>query len=252
MLAIESSHLTKWLGEKNRQRLILNNVSLKVAQGEFVGIMGPSGAGKSTLLKTLATLTPPTSGEVYLNGHRLNELKKSQIEGIRNQEIGFVFQDFNLVETLDVEKNLSLPLVLQGKKGSEVEIKIQQIAETFGLTSLLKSAPRELSIGQKQRVTTARAFIHQPKIVFADEPTGALDSKNAAQLLAYFEEMNQLQQTTILMVTHDPFAASFCQRILFFKDGQIFSEIIRRDTRESFFKKIIQMQGAMGGRLEDV
>lgn len=249
MKVLVGEHLVKIAGNKNNAQGILNNISLKVDAGEFLGVMGPSGAGKTTLLKILSGLEKPTSGKVFLKGEEITRLKDQPLRQLRNKDLGFIFQDFNLVETLTIKDNLLLPLIIGKKSLPEMETSLKEVANLFGLTPFLSHYPAEISIGQKQRVAAARALINQPDIIFADEPTGALDSRNATELLRYLEKINQEKDTTILMVTHDPFTASYCQRILFIKDGAIFSELVRKNSRKEFFQKILQMQAAIGGDL---
>lgn len=246
MPILVGENVTKSIGSGSQLREIIHPTSFVVEKGEFLGIMGPSGAGKSTLLKVMSTMLTPTGGKVFLNGENIARLKEKALGEIRNEQLGFVFQDFNLVENLTVEDNLALPLVI-GKKENILE-KVTKMSTVLGLKNLLKRYPKELSIGQKQRVAVGRALINEPDIIFADEPTGSLDSKNATELLRYLEKINQ-NQGTILMVTHDAYTASFCQRILFIKDGSIFSELFSNGNRQEFLKKILQMQAAIGGDL---
>lgn len=249
MKVLVGEHLVKIAGNKNNSQRILNNVSLKVEEGEFLGVMGPSGAGKTTLLKVLSAMEKPTSGKVFLKGEELTRLKEDQLRQLRNKDLGFIFQDFNLVDALTIKDNILLPLVIGKKKPEEMQASLEEVVTLFGLKVFLDHYPPEISIGQKQRVAAARALINQPEIIFADEPTGSLDSRNATELLRYLEKINQEKDATILMVTHDPFTASYCQRILFIKDGAIFSELVRNNSRKEFFQKILQMQAAIGGDL---
>ena len=216
----------------------LSDVCFTVTQGEYVAIMGESGSGKTTLLNILATLDRPTAGEVLLNGKNLNEVPSQQLAAFRRDHLGFVFQDFNLLDTFSLQDNILLPLVLARKSVSEMERRLKPLAEQLGLTPLLKKYPYEVSGGQKQRAAVARALITQPQIVLADEPTGALDSKTTAGLLYQFEEINRTGQT-ILMVTHSTKAASHARRVLFIKDGSVYHQLYRGDmNNEEFYQKI--------------
>lgn len=216
----------------------LKNVNFSVEQGEYVAIMGESGSGKTTLLNILASLDSPTSGTILLDGFDLSKLKESQRAEFRRDNLGFVFQEFNLLDTFSIEDNIYLPLVLQGKHHKEMKALLDPIAKQLGIDSLLKKFPYELSGGQKQRVAIARALITHPKIILADEPTGALDSKSSDELLSLFSQINEKGQT-ILMVTHSIKAASHASRVLFVKDGQIFHQIYRgNQTNEQFYQMI--------------
>lgn len=216
----------------------LKNVSFSVDEGEYVAIMGESGSGKTTLLNILAALDKPTSGSVKLAGEDLSTVKESKIASFRRDNLGFVFQDFNLLDTFSVEDNIYLPLVLAGVSYSEMKKRIEPIAERLGISDLLKKYPYEISGGQKQRAAVARALITNPKIILADEPTGALDSKASDELLSLFGRINQIGQT-ILMVTHSVKAASHAGRVLFIKDGEVFHQIYRgASTNEQMYQKI--------------
>lgn len=216
----------------------LKNVNFQVEKGEYVAIMGESGSGKTTLLNILAALDRPTGGSVLLDGHNLSDIKESDMAAFRRDELGFVFQDFNLLDTFPVEDNIYLPLVLAGKSYNEMKVRLTPIAEKLGITSLLKKYPYEISGGQKQRVAVARALITGPKLILADEPTGALDSKATDELLSLFNEVNATGQT-ILMVTHSVKAASHAGRVLFIKDGEVFHQIYRgQDSFSAQYQKI--------------
>lgn len=216
----------------------LKNVNFQVEKGEYVAIMGESGSGKTTLLNILAALDRPTGGSVFLDGHNLSDIKESDMAAFRRDELGFVFQDFNLLDTFPVEDNIYLPLVLAGKSYNEMKVRLAPIAEKLGITSLLKKYPYEISGGQKQRVAVARALITGPKLILADEPTGALDSKATDELLSLFNEVNATGQT-ILMVTHSVKAASHAGRVLFIKDGEVFHQIYRgQDSFSAQYQKI--------------
>lgn len=231
----------------------LTDVSFSVEQGEYVAIMGESGAGKTTLLNILAALDKPTSGEVLLRSKNIVRIPDKQLSAFRREHLGFVFQDFNLLDTFSVKDNILLPLVLSRKAVPEMEQRLAPIAAKLGITDILPKFPYEISGGQKQRAAVARALITQPELVLADEPTGALDSRSARMLLERLEELNQIRQTTILMVTHDAFTASCCHRVIFLRDGQIFLELSRGGMdRRAFFAQIIRVVSQLGGEMEDV
>lgn len=238
----------KSYGLKGNAQQVLQGIDLRVTEGEFVGIMGPSGSGKTTLLNTLATIDRPTDGQVFINEHEISKMKDSKLSNIRRQHLGFIFQDYNLLDTLTVKENILLPISLTKISKNQAETEFNAIAEMLGIRSLANKYPSEISGGEKQRTSAARALIHSPSIVFADEPTGALDSKAASNLLENLHEINQARQVTIVMVTHDPLASSYCSRVVFLKDGKVFSELYRGEkTRESFFKDILDMQAVLGG-----
>lgn len=233
--ALQKVYTTRFGGNKVEA---LKKVSFCVDTGEYVAIMGESGSGKTTLLNILAALDKPTNGTVYLDGQSLSDIKESKIAAFRRDNLGFVFQDFNLLDTFSLKDNIFLPLVLAGKHHSEMETRIKPIAEQLGITDILNKYPYEVSGGQKQRAAVARALITNPKLVLADEPTGALDSKATDELLRLFSEINQNGQT-ILMVTHSVKAASHASRVLFIKDGEVFHQLYRGDcTNEQLYQKI--------------
>lgn len=242
---VSVSGLRKTYGEKNeKQYEALKGIDFNVEQGEFVGIMGASGSGKTTLLNMLATLDQPTSGKVMINSQDVTTLKGDKIADFRANEIGFIFQDFNLLETLTAEENIALPLSLQGVKKSAINQAVTAVAETLSIQDLLKKYPTELSGGQKQRVAAARGIVHKPALLLGDEPTGALDSNSARELLELLTDINQKQNVSVLLVTHDPFSASFCNRILFIKDGVIGQEIRRNGvSRTEFYQDILEKLG---------
>ena len=240
--------LRKSFGLKGNAQQVLQGIDLRVIEGEFVGIMGPSGSGKTTLLNTLATIDRPTEGQVSIKGNEISKMRDSQLSDIRREHLGFIFQEYNLLDTLTVKENILLPVSLKKISKNQAETEFNAIAEILDIKELANKYPSEISGGQKQRTSAARALIHSPSIVFADEPTGALDSKAAANLLKNLHEINQARQVTIVMVTHDPLASSYCSRVVFLKDGRIFSELYRGEkTRESFFKEILDMQAVLGG-----
>ncbi len=242
---LKVEQVTKTYGKKNeKQYQALKGVDFSVEKGEFVGIMGASGSGKTTLLNILSTLDQPTSGNVFVNNQDITALKKNEMADFRGREIGFIFQDFNLLENLTNRENIALPLSLQNVKAKEIDDKVDKIANRLGIGQILDKYPAEVSGGQKQRVAAARALVHNPAILYGDEPTGALDSKSATELLETMADLNQKDQVSILMVTHDPFSASYAQRILFIKDGRIGKELKKENkTNKEFYQEIIAELG---------
>lgn len=250
---LEVKNIEKYYGNKSNLTKAIDNISFTVEKGEFVGIMGASGSGKSTLLNVISTIDRVTAGHIIVNGEDITKLKGNKLNKFRREELGFIFQDFNLLDTLTAYENIALALTIQKVNAREIDKRVNAIAEKLGIKEILKKYPYQVSGGQKQRIASARAIITNPKMVLADEPTGALDSKSARQLLENFELLNQKMSATILMVTHDAFTASYANRILFIKDGKIFNEIIKgNDTRKQFFEKIIEVQTLLGGDLNDV
>ena len=246
-------NIEKYYGNKDNITKAINNISFKVEKGEFVGIMGPSGSGKSTLLNCISTIDKVTTGSIKIDGQDITRLENRKLEDFRRDKLGFIFQDFNLLDTLTAFENISLALTIAGKKGKEVEGFVKSAAESLEIESVLNKYPYQMSGGQKQRVAAARAIVNNPKIILADEPTGALDSKAAKLLLNSMEKLNKELEATILMVTHDAFTASYANRILFIKDGKIFNEIIKgNDTRKEFFNRIIDVVTMLGGDSKDV
>lgn len=218
----------------------LNKVSFDVAEGEFIGIMGASGSGKTTLLNVLSTIDTPTSGDIWINGVNIRKLGGTSAADFRKDNLGFIFQEYFLLDSLTIRENISVPLTLQKLPPKKIESMVRNLAERFGIASQLNKYPNELSGGQRQRASAARAIVKQPSILFADEPTGALDSSSATELLHALQEANQELHTTILMVTHDSYAASFANRILIFKDGCIIKELCKRnDDRRAFYESIM-------------
>lgn len=218
----------------------LNKVSFDVAEGEFIGIMGASGSGKTTLLNVLSTIDTPTSGDIWINGVNIRKLNGTSAADFRKDNLGFIFQEYFLLDSLTIRENISVPLTLQKLPPKKIESMVRNLAERFGIASQLNKYPNELSGGQRQRASAARAIVKQPSILFADEPTGALDSSSATELLHALQEANQELHTTILMVTHDSYAASFANRILIFKDGCIIKELCKRnDDRRTFYESIM-------------
>ena len=220
ILSVEN--IEKYYGNKDNITKAIDNINFKVDKGEFVGIMGPSGSGKTTLLNCISTIDNVTTGSIVINGKDITKLKAKELEKFRRDELGFIFQDFNLLDTLTAYENIALALTIQGKKPKEIDALIKKVAKSLGIDGILNKFPYQISGGQKQRVASARAIVTNPSLILADEPTGALDSKSARMLLDSFESLNKDLEATILMVTHDAFTASYAHRILFIKDGKIF------------------------------
>lgn len=242
------SNIEKYYGNKGMVTKAVDNISFSVNKGEFIGIMGASGSGKTTLLNCISTIDTVTSGHIYVDGKNITTMKSKQLSAFRREQLGFVFQDFNLLDTLTAYENIALALTIIKTPVKQIEAKVNYVAKALGISEILKKYPYQLSGGQKQRVACARAIITQPSLILADEPTGALDSKSARMLLESFETLNHDLSATILMVTHDAFTASYCHRILFIKDGKIFNELIRgNSTRKEFFDKIISVVTLLGG-----
>ncbi|GAA0127356.1 ABC transporter ATP-binding protein [Clostridium senegalense] len=225
----------------------LDGISLTINNGEFVGIMGPSGSGKTTLLNILSGVDNKTSGEIIIKDKNISKMKKDELALFRRKNIGYIFQDFNLLDSLNLEENIALPLILDKLEPVKIEKKVHSLMTFFNIEDLKKKYPYHVSGGQKQRVAAARALINEPAIIFADEPTGNLDSKSANNVMETISSMNKDINSTILMVTHDPFAASFCKRIIFIKDGKIEIEIASNGDRKDFFDKILEVQSVIGG-----
>lgn len=250
---LEVQNIEKYYGNKSNLTKAIDNISFNVDKGEFVGIMGASGSGKTTLLNCISTIDRVTAGHIVVNQEDITKLKGNKLNKFRREELGFIFQDFNLLDTLTCYENIALALTIQRVNAREIDKRVNEIADKLEIKEILKKYPYQVSGGQKQRVASARAIITNPKLVLADEPTGALDSKSARQLLENFEFLNEKLQATILMVTHDAFTASYANRILFIKDGKIFNELIKgNDTRKQFFEKIIEVQTLLGGDLNNV
>lgn len=245
---LDVKNLQKYYGEKSVLTKAVNDISFFVEETEFVGIMGASGSGKTTLLNCISTIDIPTSGHVILDGTDIERINSTDMAAFRRTKLGFVFQDFNLIDALTMEENIGLALVINGRKKEEVKEKTFQIAKMLGIEDIMKKYPYEISGGQKQRCACARAIIHEPSLILADEPTGALDSHASGKLLKTLEELNEKKNATILMVTHDARSASFCKRVLFLKDGSIFNEIYRGDkTKTEFQSEIMNYLTVLGG-----
>ncbi|MGG2056405.1 ABC transporter ATP-binding protein [Lysinibacillus pakistanensis] len=225
----------------------LNQLSFDVEEGEFLAVMGPSGSGKTTLLNIISTIDEPTSGEIILDGLNPHKLNATELAYFRRRQLGFVFQDFNLLHMLTVEENIVLPLTLDQQPLEIMEERLAGIVEKLDLTSFLQKRPNEISGGQAQRTAIGRALIHNPSLILADEPTGNLDSNSSRDVLELLTKINKEKQTTIVMVTHDPIAASYCDRVLFIKDGEFFNEIYKDDRRQMFFQRILNVLSLLGG-----
>ena len=250
---LEVKNIEKYYGNKSNLTKAIDGIGFNVGEGEFVGIMGASGSGKTTLLNCISTIDRVTAGKIIINNQDITKLKGNKLNKFRREELGFIFQDFNLLDTLTAYENIALALTIQKVNSHEIDKKVKEIAQKLEISEILNKYPYQISGGQKQRVASARAIITNPKMVLADEPTGALDSKSARQLLETFEHLNQKLGATILMVTHDAFTASYAERIIFIKDGKIFNELVKgEDTRKQFFEKIIEVQTLLGGDLNDV
>lgn len=251
MAILEVSNVSKIYTGKV-QHTALEHIDFTLEKGEFVGVMGPSGSGKSTFLNCVATIDTPTKGSIKINGQEPHKLKEEQLAQFRRKELGFVFQDFNLVSTLTVRENILLPLVLDCKGMEEMEQKLEEISHLLSIEEILKKRIYEISGGQAQRVAIARALMNNPSILLADEPTGNLDSKSVKSVMNIFTGINKTLNTSILMVTHDAYVASFCERVIFIKDGRLYHEIHRGDQQSVFYQKIIDMLSFLGGGMDDV
>lgn len=247
---LKVEHLEKYYGNKGNITRAIDDISFDVAEGEYIGIMGASGSGKTTLLNCISTIDSATAGHIYLEGEDLTTLKSSQLERFRREKLGFIFQDFNLLDTLTGFENIALALTIMKVPAKEIGQRVQKVAELLNITDVLSKHPYQMSRGQRQRVASARAIVTNPSMILADEPTGALDSKSARMLLESFRKLNDEIQATILMVTHDAFTASYCKRILFIKDGKLFNELIRgTESRKEFFDRIMEVIALLGGDL---
>ncbi len=253
MSVVIVSHVEKFYGNQGNITQALNDISFAVEKQEFTAVMGASGSGKTTLLNVISTIDAVSAGNIEINGNGICELRENELAEFRKKELGFIFQDFNLLDTLTAYENISLALTIQRVSPAKIHKSVKEIAEKLGIEDVLEKYPYQMSGGQKQRVACARAMITNPQIVMADEPTGALDSKSARMLLESFQYLNQQMAATILMVTHDAFTASYANRILFIKDGKLFNELVKgRDTRKEFFNRIIEVVTLLGGELNDV
>ncbi len=243
---LKVNHLNKIYNGKNQYQA-LTDINMAVETGEFIGVMGPSGSGKTTFLNLISTIDHPTSGEVIINGKQPYKINKEKLAEFRRSELGFVFQDFNLLSTLTIEENIILPLALAKEKPSIIEEKVTNVTKKLNIDQILNRRTFEVSGGQLQRAAIARAIIHKPSLLLADEPTGNLDSSSSQSVLDAMLEINQREKTTMFMVTHDPFAASYCDRVLFIKDGKLYNEIHKGDNRQVFFQQIMDVLSMLGG-----
>lgn len=249
---LEVAHLEKVYGALGNVTRALNDVSFTVNRGEFVGIMGASGSGKSTLLNCVSTIDSATSGTIRINGQDVTRMKQAKLSQFRREELGFIFQDSNLLDTLTARENIALPLTIARTNSTEISTRVQDVAARLSISQVLDKYPYQMSGGQQQRVAAARALVTDPTMIMADEPTGALDSKSARLLLESLEALNRRLRATVLMVTHDSFAASYTSRVLFIRDGKIFTELRRGDTdRREFFDRIMEVVAMMGGEGSD-
>ncbi|WP_102262349.1 ABC transporter ATP-binding protein [Mesobacillus jeotgali] len=248
MIVLEANKLYKTYGNKFNKQEVLKGLDIKIQKGEFLSIMGASGSGKTTLLNVLSSIDRVSDGSIKIEGNEITRMKEKQLAQFRKHHLGFIFQDYNLLDTLTVKENILLPLSISKTPKKEADQKFEALAAELGIIDIQNKYPNEISGGQKQRTSAARAFIHEPSIIFADEPTGALDSKSASDLLNKLSELNLKRTATIAMVTHDPVAASYSSRVIFIKDGQIFTELVKGDQgRQAFFKDIMKTQGVLGG-----
>lgn len=249
---LEVKNVEKYYGSKTALTKAVDNISFSVSSGEFVAIMGASGSGKTTLLNLISTIDKVTSGNILVEDVDITKLKGNKLNAFRREKLGFIFQDFNLLDTLTGYENIALSLSIQNVKEKEIEKRINDIATKLNIKKILDKYPYQMSGGEKQRIASARAIIINPKLILADEPTGALDSKSSRQLLDSFDYLNKELKSTILMVTHDTFSASFASRVIFIKDGKIFNEINKGDlSRKEFFENIIEVLTLLGGEIDD-
>jgi putative ABC transport system ATP-binding protein len=250
---LDIRNVEKYYGNKGNVVKAIDDMSFQVLKGEFVGVMGPSGSGKTTLLNTISTIDEVSSGYIYIDGTDLTKINQKDIAKFRRENLGFIFQDFNLLDTLTIHENIALALTIKRHKKQEIDSKVKAVAEELGIGDILQKYPYEVSGGQKQRCACARALITDPKLILADEPTGALDSRSAQMLIEMISHLNKELGATILMVTHDSFTASYCDRILFIKDGKIFTELLKgQNTRKQFFNQILDVVALLGGDVRDV
>ena len=250
---VHVEYIEKYYGNKGNVTKAIDGISFDIYEGEFVGIMGPSGSGKSTLLNCVSTIDVVTGGHIYIDQQDITTLKKSKLSEYRRNQLGFIFQDFNLLDTLTGFENIALALTINKEKAVSITSQVNNVARILGIEDVLDKYPYQMSGGQQQRVACARALVTNPKLILADEPTGALDSKSSRVLLETLGKMNQDMKATIMMVTHDTFTASYCDRILFIKDGKIFNELIKgNDTRKQFFERIMDVVSLLGGDMSDV
>ncbi|GAB3800935.1 ABC transporter ATP-binding protein [Virgibacillus kimchii] len=248
MTILEATKIHKSFGSKFNRQEVLQGIDLHVERGEFLSIMGASGSGKTTLLNVLSSIDHMTKGSILIDGKELSDMKEKQLAAFRKNYLGFIFQEYNLLDTLTVKENILLPLSVKKVSKKEANQKFRQVTTDLGIWDIKDKYPNEISGGQKQRTSAARAFIHDPGIIFADEPTGALDSKAASDLLNKLSDLNGKSGASIVMVTHDPLAASYSSRVVFIKDGQIYTQLNKGDeSRQEFFQDILKTQAVLGG-----
>jgi putative ABC transport system ATP-binding protein len=254
MSLLTANNLTKVYGDNkgNYSTKALDGVDLKVDEGDFIAIMGPSGSGKSTLVSILSGITKPTGGTVEICGNRIDKMDTYEMALFRRRKLGFVFQEFNLLDNLTLKENVMLPMILDKKESHVMNEKALEIMKLFDIDQIGDKKPYQISGGQQQRAAVSRALVNDPAILFADEPTGNLDSKSANAVMSCFEKINQVRRVTVLMVTHDVFAASFCKKVIFIKDGKIFMDIARKGSRKEFFDHILECQAVVGGENNDL
>lgn len=254
MAILDASNIVKIYGETSGEgsTTALGGINLSLNKGEFIAIMGPSGSGKTTLLNVLSGIDKPTSGDITIADQAINKMKSSDLALFRRRQLGFVFQEFNLLDSLTVKENIILPMVLEKKSAAEMEEKVQYLASLFEIESVLHKYPYSISGGQQQRTAVSRALVNEPGIIFADEPTGNLDSKSSAAIMDCFEKIVRELSTTVLLVTHDVFAASYCQKVVFIKDGLIHSYIVKKGSRKEFLNQIMDNLAVLGGRIHDI
>lgn len=247
-MILEAKNIYKTYGNKWNKQEVLKGIDLTIEQGEFTSIMGPSGSGKTTLLNVLSTIDKASRGSIRIEGNEMTKMKDKELSEFRKHHLGFVFQEYHLLDTLTVKENILLPLSVKKVSKQAAEKQFQAVAEELGIYEIRNKYPNEISGGQKQRTSAARAFIHDPSLIFADEPTGALDSKSASDLLNKLSGLNKKRNVTILMVTHDPAAASYCSRVVFIKDGKIYSQLNKgNESRQELYKAILKTQAVLGG-----
>ena len=245
---LKLDHIQKFYGNQGNITKAINDISFSVREGEFVGIMGASGSGKTTLLNCISTIDTVSAGHIYLDGTDVTEIKEKALARFRRENLGFIFQDFNLLDTLTISENIALALTINHTPVEQIEKKVKEMAGSLNITDILNKYPYQVSGGQKQLCACARAIINKPKLILADEPTGALDSHSSQMLLSTMQSINEQLGATILMVTHDAFSASYANRILFLRDGVIFTEILKgNNSRRAFFEKVLDVQTAMRG-----
>lgn len=247
------NQVEKYYGNKDNVTKALDGISFKVADGEFIAIMGASGSGKTTLLNCVATIDQVSAGNILLNDRDVTEVPEAELAAFRRENLGFIFQDYNLLDTLTIEENIALSLIINHETEAVIQPLVYKAAKVFDITGILKKFPYQVSGGQKQRAAAARAIIAGQKLILADEPTGALDSKSSKALLELLDEVNSKQKVTILMVTHDAYSAAYANRILFLKDGRLFNELVKGShTRSVFYHEILDVLALLGGDISDV